>query len=78
MEFHVHPTTLLTTTHDAAEKAKVQGLNEFVIFTAVALASLASGAVQHELGWAFVNLVVAPLVLGALVAVLWLRLRTKS
>jgi MFS family permease len=70
-------TTLLTTTHDAAEKAKVQGLNEFVIFTAVALASLASGAVQHELGWEFVNLVVAPLVLGALAAVLWLRLRTK-
>jgi MFS family permease len=69
-------TTLLTTTHDAAEKAKVQGLNEFVIFTAVALASLASGAVQHELGWMFVNLVVAPLVLASLAAVLWLRLRT--
>lgn len=70
-------TTLLTTTHDAAEKAKVQGLNEFVIFGAVALASLASGAVQHELGWAFVNLVVAPLVAAALAAVLWLRLRAK-
>ncbi len=71
-------TTLLTTTHDAAEKAKVQGLNEFVIFSAVALASLASGAVQHELGWIFVNLVVAPLVLAALAAVLWLRLRTRA
>lgn len=70
-------TTLLTTTHDAAEKAKVQGLNEFAIFTAVAIASLASGAVQHELGWAFVNLVVAPLVLGAWAAVWWLRLRIK-
>jgi MFS family permease len=68
-------TTLLTTTHDADERARVQGLNEFVIFGAVALASLASGAVQHQLGWIFVNMIVAPLVLAALVAVLWLRRR---
>lgn len=68
-------TTLLTTTHDADERARVQGLNEFVIFGAVALASLASGAVQHQLGWIFVNMIVAPLVLAAVVAVLWLRRR---
>jgi len=70
-------TTLLTMTHDVAEKARVQGLNEFVIFGAVALASLASGAVQHQLGWIFVNLVVAPLVLAALIAVLWLRHKVR-
>lgn len=70
-------TALLTATHDAAERARVQGLNEFVIFGAVALASLASGAVQHQLGWIFVNLVVTPLVLAALVAVLWLRVKTR-
>lgn len=72
---YIGATTLLTATHDAAEKARVQGLNEFVVFGAVALASLASGAVQHELGWVFVNLVALPLVLLALAGVLWLRFR---
>ena len=70
-------TTLLASTHDSAEKARVQGLNEFAIFGAVALASLASGAVQNQMGWMFVNLTVAPLVFGALVAILWLKLRTS-
>ncbi|HEY4136292.1 MAG TPA: MFS transporter [Alphaproteobacteria bacterium] len=71
---YIGATTLLTTTHNLAEKAKVQGINEFVIFGSVALASLASGAVQQEFGWLFVNLVVAPLVVAGLLAVLWLKL----
>lgn len=68
-------TALLGTTHSPAEKARVQGINEFAIFGAVALASLASGAVQHGLGWVAVNLAVAPVMIAALVAALWLKLR---
>lgn len=65
---------LLTSAHEPAEKAKVQGLNEFLVFGSVALASFASGAVQYNLGWLAVNLVVMPLTLIALAATAWLKL----
>jgi MFS family permease len=65
---------LLTSAHEPAEKAKVQGLNEFLVFGSVALASFASGAVQYSLGWLAVNLVVMPLTLIALAATAWLKL----
>lgn len=64
---------LLTSAHDAAERAKVQALNEFLVFGSVALASFASGAVQYGLGWLAVNLVVVPLTLAALAAAAWLK-----
>lgn len=65
---------LLTSAHDSAEKAKVQGLNEFLVFTSVALASFASGMVQYGLGWLAVNLFVLPLTVVALAATAWLKL----
>jgi predicted MFS family arabinose efflux permease len=65
---------LLTSAHEPAERAKVQGLNEFLVFGSVALASFASGAVQYGLGWFAVNLVVMPLTLLALAATAWLKL----
>jgi predicted MFS family arabinose efflux permease len=70
----VGATALLTTTHDVADRAKVQGFNEFMIFGSVSLASFASGAVQQELGWFATNLMVLPVVLAALAATAWLRL----
>lgn len=49
-------TSLLTRTYRPQERAKVQGLNDLVVFGAVALASLASGALFTGFGWAVVNL----------------------
>lgn len=69
---------LLTSAHDSAEKAKVQGLNEFLVFTSVALASFASGAVQYGLGWLAVNLFVVPLTVLALAATAWLKLAAPT
>ncbi len=71
---YVGGSALLTTAHEPAERAKVQGLNEFLVFGAVALASFASGAVQHGFGWLAVNLVVVPLTILALAATAWLKL----
>jgi MFS family permease len=71
---YVGGSALLTTAHDPAERAKVQGFNEFLVFGAVALASFASGAVQHGFGWFAVNLIVVPLTILALVAAAWLKL----
>jgi MFS family permease len=75
----VGATDLLTTTYEPTEKAKVQAVNDLTVFTTAAIASLASGALHHLLGWQAVNLsVILPLflVFGAL---LWLkRHQTRS
>ncbi len=74
----VGATTLLTTSYEIAEKAKVQAVNDLLVFGTVALASLSSGALQHLLGWAAVNLAVVPPLLGALGALLWLEWRSPE
>lgn len=66
-------TTLLTQTHTPSEGAKVQGFNDFLIWSSVTLAVLASGMLQAGLGWWFVNLGVIPVVAAALGLTLWLR-----
>jgi len=70
-------TTLLTRMHDDAEKAKTQALNDFLIFSTVAVASLSAGALQGSLGWRAVNLGVLPMVLVILAALVWLRGRDQ-
>lgn len=62
-------TTLLTSCHSEAEKAKVQGLNDFLVFTTVGISASASGALHHLIGWQALNLLVVPglLIVGALV-----------
>ena len=70
----VGATMLLTESCTAAEKAKTQAVNEFVVFGGVAVGALFSGVIQHSLGWFAVNLAVSPLVLVVIVAILWLRL----
>ena len=67
-------TTLLTQTHTLAERAKVQGFNDFLIWTSVMLAAFASGALQTGLGWTFVNFGVIPVVAVALCLIVWLKL----
>jgi MFS family permease len=52
---------LLATTHAPAERGKVQGINELVIFAAVAVGSLLAGALVHTVGWATLNLLMLPL-----------------
>ncbi len=66
-------TTLLLQTYTPAEKAKIQGINDFFVFGTVAFCSLAAGAVYQAVGWAAVNLAAVPLLFMVLAAVLWLR-----
>lgn len=73
----VGATTLLTTTHAPEERAKVQGLNDLTVFGTVAVASLASGALEHLIGWQAVNLaVLAPLLVPAGL-LLWLARKER-
>lgn len=43
------------------DRATVQGLNDLLVFSAVAVASLLAGVVEHAAGWRALNLAVLPL-----------------
>lgn len=65
-------TTLLTTTYKPAEKAKVQGINDLVVFLVMMTSSAASGALLSASGWNDLNLLSLPVLLVAAAAVLYL------
>ncbi|MFY0992065.1 MFS transporter [Halomonas sp. C05BenzN] len=64
---------LLSTVHSEAERGKVQGINDLIIFSLVALGSLMSGALLHRLGWEALNLAMLPAVLLVALAAVWFR-----
>lgn len=51
----VGATELLAQCHTPAERNKVQGVNDFIVFASVAAASFLSGYVHHIAGWNAVN-----------------------
>ncbi|MDR3002765.1 MAG: MFS transporter, partial [Acidovorax sp.] len=61
-------TALLTECYRPSERAKVQALNDFLVFGTVAMASFGSGQLMHSVGWAKINAGMLPLI--ALVLVL--------
>ena len=72
-------TALLTETYAPAERARTQGVNDFIVFATMGVSSLASGALVTTSGWETMNR--ASLAVLALIAagVLWLmRLRRRS
>jgi MFS family permease len=71
-------TTLLTESYTAAEKAKTQGMNDFLVFGSVAVASLSSGGLLHFFGWNAVNLGAVPFLFLTGAATLWLMARRRN
>ena len=65
-------TGLLSNTHSASERAKVQGLNDFLVLGTVSLASLSSGALLNLYGWPAVQLAAVPALVIASCALVWL------
>lgn len=65
--------SLLTQCYRETERAKVQALNDFVVFGTVAAASFSSGAIQDAMGWSWVNFVIAVPMTLALLSVIWLK-----
>ena len=65
-------TQLLTESYRPEEKFKAQATNDFLVFSAVTLASLSAGVLQHHFGWRLVNLGVLPLIGIMLISLLWL------
>lgn len=68
-------TSLLTETYTEEEKAKIQGVNDFVIFGVVSFTTLLSGWLLHNFGWQAVNLGVLPFISFILIVSSWLKIK---
>ena len=78
---YIGGTTMLAASYEPAERGRVQGLNDMLVFGGVALASLTSGALMNcsggdaQTGWQSVNLAMVPFLTLAGAALIWLVLR---
>ncbi len=73
----VGATTLLTEAYLPAEKGLVQGINDFLVFSATAFTALSSGYLHHVLGWEKLNTYTMPVVIVAIGLILILALIRK-
>jgi MFS family permease len=77
-------TTLLSNAHSPSERGAVQGMNDMVVFGFVTIASLASGGLMNCSGgspiegWSAVNIAMAPFIVLAGGALIWLVTRPTS
>ena len=70
-------TALLTAAHQPEERSRVQGLNDFLVFGLVTVASFGSGALMHQIGWEAVNAAMLPVLALAALALAWLVLANR-
>lgn len=71
-------TTLLTEIYTIQEKAKVQAMNDFLVFGTNAVASFSSGMVHYVFGWQAVNYAVVLPLLVVFAAAFWLRIQRRA
>ncbi len=64
---------MLAETHSEAERGKVQGVNDLLVLSLVAIGSLLAGTLFHLWGWALLNLTMVPLVLLVVLALILSR-----
>jgi MFS family permease len=76
-------TAMLTASHTAAERGRMQGMNDFIVFGGVTLASLSSGGLMNcsggtiVQGWDAVIWAMVPFLALAAGALVWLGLRNR-
>lgn len=77
-------TTMLTSAHAPAERGRMQGMNDFIVFGGVTLASFSSGGLMNcsggtpQAGWQAVNMAMLPFLVLAGGALIWLAMRPKE
>ncbi len=77
-------TAMLTASHAPEERGAVQGMNDFIVFGSVFIASLSSGVLLYSggedvaLGWTSVNLAMTPFLVLAGTALIWLVMRPQQ
>lgn len=70
-------TTLLTESYRPAERAKVQGFGDFLVFSASTVAAFSSGYINHTFGWQAVNIGILPLALAVGATLVWYGSRRR-
>ena len=77
-------TTMLTTLITPAERGRMQGMNDLIVFGGVTMASFSSGGLMNcsgssvQAGWQAVNMAMLPFLVLAGGALIWLALRPKE
>jgi MFS family permease len=77
-------TAMLTANHSVAERGRMQGLNDLIVFGGVTLASLSSGGLMNcsggtvQAGWNAVNLAMVPFLVIAGGSLIWLAMRPRG
>ncbi|MFJ9448923.1 MFS transporter [Herbaspirillum sp. NPDC101397] len=71
-------TTLLAQSYRPSERARAQGLSEFLRYAATALATLAAGPLLEHYGWSALNLAILPLLLVCAVVSVWWMLANAA
>jgi MFS family permease len=77
-------TSMLAGAHEPHERGRMQGLNDLIVFGGVTVASLASGGLMNcsggdaQTGWMAVNIAMAPFLMLAGGALIWLVMRPKD
>ncbi|MRX51404.1 MFS transporter [Paracoccus sp. S-4012] len=81
---YIGATAMLTGAQNPEERERIQGINDFVVFGGVFLASLSSGgllncaAATPQAGWSAVNMAMLPFLVLAGGALIWLTMRPKE
>lgn len=71
-------TTLLTECHTPSERAKAQGINDTLIFIAMAASSLSSGLLFTLKGWVLMNQMAVPLLVATGGVMVWLWYQRRN
>jgi MFS family permease len=75
---YIGGTTLLTEVYLPAEKGAVQGINEFMVFSATSLTALSSGYLHYTFGWEKLNFYAIPLICFAAIMIALLAWKSRS
>ncbi len=75
---YVGGTTLLTECYRPSEKAKAQGMHDFLVFLTSATSSFSSGLLMNRNGWEMLNYAALPLLAVIGTAITWLALRQRA
>ena len=71
-------TALLTESYEPAEKARVQGVNDFAVFATMGVSSVSSGALVSLAGWERMNAAALPVLAVVAVGVAWLATKRRA
>jgi MFS family permease len=77
-------TTMLASAHEPSERGRMQGLNDFIVFGGVTLASFSSGGLMNcsggtpQAGWQAVNMAMVPFLVLAGAVLIWFALRPRE